>query len=162
MDDFARAKSTHDQITREPGIAGLPKLPGRWIDTGRGRLRAQLVGRTRHPVAWLHSTLTRRRGASSRQQIPVSSNEVLERVAALPLSVWTYGFDHPTVRHLGPMAQDFAAAFGLGSTNNRISMVDANGVCMASIQALYRRIGALENEMATLRAAQPSFPTTLP
>lgn len=50
------------------------------------------------------------------------------------------------------MAQDFAAAFGLGSTDRRINMVDANGVCMASIQALHRRLVELELEVAQLRA----------
>ncbi|MFD4366049.1 hypothetical protein [Rhodococcus sp. NPDC058521] len=52
---------------------------------------------------------------------------------------------------MGPMSQDFAAAFGLGFTDRRINMVDANGVCMASIQALYRRLAELEAEVAKLR-----------
>ncbi|ELB89440.1 hypothetical protein Rwratislav_29509 [Rhodococcus wratislaviensis IFP 2016] len=82
----------------------------------------------------------------------MGANEVLERVVALPVSIWTYGFDHHSVRHMGPMAQDFAAAFGLGSTDRRINMVDANGVCMASIQALHRRLVELEAEVAELRA----------
>lgn len=76
---------------------------------------------------------------------------MLERLVDMPLSVWTYGFDHESVRHLGPMAQDFATAFGLGSHDRRIAMVDANGVCMASIQALYRRVIALEAEVERLR-----------
>jgi uncharacterized small protein (DUF1192 family) len=105
-------------------------------------------------LLWLHSSLTRKRGIRTAQQIPVSVAEVLERVAAVPVSVWTYGFDHRSVRHMGPMAQDFTAAFGLGSTDRRIDMVDANGVALASIQALYHRITALEAEVSRLRAAQ--------
>ncbi|WP_246097811.1 tail fiber domain-containing protein [Rhodococcus spelaei] len=86
--------------------------------------------------------------------IPVGANEVLERLATLPVSVWTYRFDHDSVRHMGPMAQDFAATFGLGSSDRTIALVDANGVCMASIQALNRRLVEVEAEVARLRAAQ--------
>ncbi|EID79766.1 hypothetical protein MLGJGCBP_05026 [Rhodococcus sp. T7] len=152
MDNNARAQRTQGQSHREPSVAALPEAPGRWIDTGRGRLSARLAGRSRHPVMWLYSALTRRRGVSSTRPEPVGVNEVLERVVALPVSIWTYGFDHHSVRHMGPMAQDFAAAFGLGSTDRRINMVDANGVCMASIQALHRRLVELELEVAQLRA----------
>lgn len=88
-------------------------------------------------------------------EIPEGANEVLERLAALPLSVWSYRFDHESVRHLGPMAQDFAATFGLGSSERSIAQVDANGVCMASIQALYRRLVEVEAELDRMRATEP-------
>ena len=64
-------------------------------------------------------------------------------------------FDDATVRHLGPMAQDFAAAFGLGDNDQVINVVDANGVLMVAIQALYRRVQALEAEVEDLRRSQP-------
>jgi uncharacterized coiled-coil protein SlyX len=48
------------------------------------------------------------------------------------------------------MAQDFAAVFGLGANTRRISAVDANGVCMASIQALNRKVLALETKVSAL------------
>ncbi|MFC7449145.1 tail fiber domain-containing protein [Rhodococcus daqingensis] len=151
MDNIASAERTQDQTDRAPSSTDLPEAPGRWIDTSRGRLRARLSARGRHPVAWLFSALTRRRGVGGPDQTPLGANEVLERVSALPLSVWTYGFDHDSVRHMGPMAQDFATAFGLGYTNRGIHPVDANGVCLASIQALHRRLAALEAEVTELR-----------
>ena len=80
----------------------------------------------------------------------LDGRDVLERLAALPVSLWTYDFE-PGVRHLGPMAQDFAAAFGLGATNRMIEPLDANGVTMVAVQALYRRVKALETEVAQLR-----------
>jgi len=49
------------------------------------------------------------------------------------------------------MSQDFRAAFGLGSDERRIDLVDANGVLTVALQALYRRIAALEAEVAALR-----------
>ncbi|MFF0814757.1 tail fiber domain-containing protein [Rhodococcus sp. NPDC003318] len=107
-----------------------------------------------HPLAWIRSHASRRRGVDTGADIPDGANEVLERLAALPLSVWNYRFDHESVRHLGPMAQDFAAVFGLGSSQRSIAQVDANGVCMASIQALYRRLVEVEKELDRLRAAE--------
>lgn len=82
----------------------------------------------------------------------VDGHEVLEKLAALPISTWNYKTDPPSVRHLGPMAQDFMAAFGLGDDDKRINMVDANGVVMVAVQALYRRVQALEAEVAALRS----------
>lgn len=150
MDNTVAAERAESQSSREPNVTALPGAPSRWIDTGRGRRRARLSARSRHPLAWLRSALTRRRGITDRRPEPVGVDDILERVVELPVSVWTYGFDHHSVRHLGPMAQDFAAAFGLGFTDRRISMVDANGVCMASIQALYRRLVALEDRVARM------------
>ena len=41
---------------------------------------------------------------------------------------------------MGPMAQDFRAAFGLGEDDKHISTVDAVGVALAGVQALYRMV----------------------
>jgi hypothetical protein len=84
---------------------------------------------------------------------PVDGFEILEKLAELPISTWNYKRDAPSVRHLGPMAQDFMAAFGLGDDDKVINHLDANGVAMVAIQALYRKVGALESEVLALRAA---------
>jgi len=83
---------------------------------------------------------------------------VLEKVAGLPISTWRYRGEDPSVRHMGPMAQDFHAAFGLGDSELAISTVDADGVALAAIQGLYQvvreqggRIAELEAENAALR-----------
>ena len=107
---------------------------------------------TRHPMLVVRRLVRRQRGVSLDVAVPVSSNEILERLAALPVSVWTYGFDNDSVRHLGPMAQDFASAFGLGDDNTKIDLIDANGVTMAALQALHRRVVRLEHERETERA----------
>lgn len=115
------------------------------------RRRARVNAGVRHPVAWMHSHVTRRRGVDSSSSAPTGANDVLGRLATLPISTWSYGYDHPSVRHLGPTAQDFADTFGLGEDPRRIAAVDANGVCMASIQALHRRLVQLEDEVKRLR-----------
>lgn len=86
------------------------------------------------------------------QPVPVSVNgyEVLEKLAALPISTWNYKWDPPSVRHLGPMAQDFKATFGLGDDDRTINMVDANGVVMVAVQALHRRLAAIEERLTAL------------
>ncbi|MBK9753522.1 MAG: tail fiber domain-containing protein [Nannocystis sp.] len=78
--------------------------------------------------------------------------EVLRRVVALPLSTWRYRKDEPQVRHLGPMAQDFHAAFGLWNSDTMIFPLDASGVSMAAIQGLHARLVAAEAENEDLRA----------
>ncbi|MDP9000789.1 MAG: tail fiber domain-containing protein [Myxococcota bacterium] len=70
----------------------------------------------------------------------VNEQAVLESVARMPISTWSYKSDDPSVRHLGPMAQDFHAAFGLGSTDRAYDPIDAHGVELAAIKALYERV----------------------
>ncbi len=72
---------------------------------------------------------------------PVDSRAVLEKVAALPLSQWNYKADTGT-RHLGPMAQDFYAAFNIGPDDKHIATVDADGVALAAIQGLNQKFEA--------------------
>jgi hypothetical protein len=69
---------------------------------------------------------------------------VLNRLAAIPIRAWNYKSDEPTVRHIGPTAQDFRTAFNLGVDDKHIDMVDANGVTMAAVQGLYQMM--LEKE----------------
>ncbi|SHN88965.1 hypothetical protein SAMN05660350_04957 [Geodermatophilus obscurus] len=81
---------------------------------------------------------------------PVNGFRILDLVASLPISTWRYHWETPKVRHLGPMAQDWAATFGLGGDDTRIALVDANGVALVSIQALYRLVDDLRQELADL------------
>jgi hypothetical protein len=82
---------------------------------------------------------------------PVDGRWVLERLAALPVSTWSYKAQGPSVVHMGPMAQDFRAAFGLGEDETRISTVDADGVALAAIQGLHAEVQDLRAENAALR-----------
>jgi hypothetical protein len=82
---------------------------------------------------------------------PVRGEDVLDRLAAIPITRWNYKSDGPAVKHVGPMAQDFRAAFGLGSTDKAISVVDASGIALAAIQSLNHKVDALAAESAELR-----------
>jgi len=80
----------------------------------------------------------------------IDTGVILEQVARLPITTWRYKGE--PVRHIGPMAQDFAAAFQVGPDDRHIDLIDANGVALAAIQALTRRVEAQEAELAALRA----------
>jgi hypothetical protein len=77
--------------------------------------------------------------------------DVLERIAALPISSWSYIGDDRSVRHIGPMAQDFYAAFGLGADDKRIDLSDVQGVALLGIQALHERVRRQQAEIGELR-----------
>lgn len=86
---------------------------------------------------------------------PIDAVDVLAKLAALRVQEWSYRADAPGVRHVGPTAQDFHAAFGLGQDNRSISTLDASGINTLAIQALEQRtreIGALRNEVSYLRS----------
>ena len=70
----------------------------------------------------------------------IDAQAVLQSVARLPISTWSYKVDDPSVRHMGPMAQDFYAAFGLGNSERTYNAIDAHGVTLAAIQALNERL----------------------
>lgn len=76
---------------------------------------------------------------------------LLDRIAALPVSQWAYKAE-PGVRHVGPMAQDFRAAFGLGDDDRRIDVVDAAGVSLAGVQALTQQLRERETQLSRLQA----------
>lgn len=91
--------------------------------------------------------------AAAKQDVsPVDVQEVLESVSRLPISEWSYRED-PDTRHVGPMAQAFRSAFGLGADERHIAMVDADGVALASIQALRQLVAAQQAQIAELQAS---------
>ncbi|WP_327071205.1 tail fiber domain-containing protein [Kitasatospora sp. NBC_01302] len=81
----------------------------------------------------------------------VNGYAVLETVAALPISTWRYLWEPEDVRHLGPMAQDWQAAFGFNQDGTTIPVVDALGVALVCVQALNRRVEELTAEVGRLR-----------
>ena len=82
----------------------------------------------------------------------VNGTQVLERLATIPIGTWSYKGQPTSVQHIGPVAQDFYTAFGLGEDNRYISSVDADGVAMAAIQGLYQMTQVKEAQINTLQA----------
>ena len=84
--------------------------------------------------------------------VSVNPRSILALVNALPIQSWNYKTQAPSIRHIGPMAQDFYAAFGIGEDNKHIDTVDASGVALAAIQGLYRENQDLKTQNAQLEA----------
>ncbi len=84
--------------------------------------------------------------------VAVSDDGILAKVAALPISEWSYSTERG-VRHVGPMAQDFYAAFNVGEDDRHITSIDEDGVALAAVKALDARQMALKTELAGKNAA---------
>ncbi|MCB1096451.1 MAG: tail fiber domain-containing protein [Verrucomicrobiae bacterium] len=83
---------------------------------------------------------------------PVDASAVLEKVAALPIAEWTYKKDTEGSRHMGPMAQDFRAQFGLGTDDKTIALTDMSGVALAAVKALHGAMEKKDKEIDELRS----------
>jgi hypothetical protein len=70
--------------------------------------------------------------------LPLSGEALLDKVVRLPVSEWSYTSERG-VRHVGPMAQDFYAAFDVGDDNRHITTIDEDGVALAAIKTLYAK-----------------------
>ena len=95
----------------------------------------------------------------------LNPREVLERVTQLSIQSWNFK-DDPAVRHVGPVAQDFHAAFKVGPDDRHIATVDADGVALAAIQGLDQvvkekdaKIDALEKRLAELEKVVQTLTT---
>ncbi|HKO95700.1 MAG TPA: tail fiber domain-containing protein [Pyrinomonadaceae bacterium] len=69
---------------------------------------------------------------------PIEGRLILQKLSLIPITEWNLKSQDPSIRHIGPMAQDFYAAFGLGESDRHISTIDADGITLVSIQALYQ------------------------
>lgn len=78
----------------------------------------------------------------------VDGENVLSRIRTLPVTTWRYRDEEASVRHIGPMAQDWHAAFGFSADSTTINMSDLDGVNLAASQALERRTSELRAQLA--------------
>ena len=83
---------------------------------------------------------------------PVDPNAVLGKVMRLAISTWRYTADAAQAAHIGPMAEDFYAAFQLGHDDKHLAASDAAGVALASVQALGRKVEEQEVRIEALRS----------
>lgn len=105
----------------------------------------------------INGTLSQLSDAGSKIDIAsIEPSMVLDKLLELPLATWSYTHT-PSVRHIGPMAQDFHAIFGVGESERHIATIDASGVALAAAKALAEqlqkreeRIGELEARLARL------------
>jgi len=81
---------------------------------------------------------------------PVDTQALLSRLASIPITTWNYKAQDPSIRHIGPMAEDFNALVdGLGGEGkDYINSLDADGVALAAIQGLYQLVQEKDAQIA--------------
>lgn len=135
---------------------GANRIDFTWLGSGLGtRLLAMTIATNGNvgiagEVTTTAVNITSDRNAKE-QFKPVNAREVLDKVAALPITEWQYK-TQGDARHIGPMAQDFRAAFGVGHDEKHITSVDADGVALAAIQGLNEVVREQRESIENLEA----------
>ncbi|MCS7055515.1 MAG: tail fiber domain-containing protein [Thermoflexales bacterium] len=91
----------------------------------------------------------------------VDARRILSGVISLPIQTWNYTVESDTIRHIGPTAQDFYAAFSVGADDKHIATVDADGVALAAIQGLHQLVQEKDAQMASLQAQNAALQAKL-
>jgi hypothetical protein len=85
----------------------------------------------------------------------IDKRKLLEQVVAMPVTRWNFRSSRPWVKHIGPTAQDFYAAFHLSENEKYIGTTDVAGVTLAAIQGLNQKLEEelkkKDNAIAALR-----------
>jgi trimeric autotransporter adhesin len=82
----------------------------------------------------------------------VDKKLILERLSEISIDTWNYKTQDNSIRHIGPMAQDFYKAFNVGEDNKHINTVDADGVALAAIQGLYQLLKDKDSKIEELNS----------
>jgi len=115
-------------------------VPGNLVSRGN----VIVVGKTTTSTLELTSDRNRKQDFQA-----ISPREILAKVSALPVTTWRY--TNSPVPHIGPMAQDFKAAFDLGEDDKHISAGDGIGVALAAIQGLHELVQEKDSEITALK-----------
>ena len=142
-------KANNEQANSERREA-LKRL-GRFTVVSAPVVTLLLAAKARPSVAQGCSTCPSSRALKSPDGA-VDADALLAAVQNLPVETWRYKAETglETKPHIGPYAEDFQAAFGVGD-GVTINPVDAMGICLAAIQALTRKVEMLEEELKKAR-----------
>ena len=135
IDRYNGTSTTTDFAITTNGHVGIGTL------TPTNKLQVGANGAYSDGLSWVSVSDGRRKENFE----PLDPAEVLEKITAMPVTKWNYKED-PAAKHIGPTAQDFHAAFGLGANDTSISSIDPAGVALAAIQALNAKLER-ENRM---------------
>jgi hypothetical protein len=135
----------HNDNVANPGAGGVEEM--RLDSSGNLNVRGSVTANS--------LVLTSDRNAKENFE-PVNGREVLEKVAALPMTRWNFKTD-AAARHIGPMAQDFYTAFHVGDDERHIAVVDEGGVALAAIQGLNQKLEQKETEITELKHKNDSL-----
>jgi hypothetical protein len=82
----------------------------------------------------------------------VDGGEVLEKLANIPIQRWNYKWEaDDATPNLGPVAQDFKAAFYPGRDDKSITTLEYDGIELAAIQGLNQKLNEQDAEIQALK-----------
>ena len=87
----------------------------------------------------------------------IDDQDILNKISSLPITRWNYKTEATSTMHIGPMAQDFFATFGLGGSDKSISTIDPAGIALSAIKALNLNLNAIASSTASTTPASLSF-----
>ena len=103
--------------------------------------------------AYIAGTLTQLSSRTAKTNlVAVAADGMLDQLARLPIWTWNYLRSDAGDRHIGPVAEDFYAAFGFGTSERQLAPSDVAGVALAATQALQREIVERDRTIASLEA----------
>jgi len=82
---------------------------------------------------------------------PLDPSTMLQKLAQVRISEWSYKSDEQKLRHIGPTVEDFRNTFGLGTEGQYIFPMDVQGVTMAAVQGLYQLVQEKDTQIAELQ-----------
>lgn len=85
--------------------------------------------------------------ALKQEFLALDASTVLAKLSTLDVQQWSYKH-RPDEKHVGPVAEEFYALFGLGEGETTISTIDTDGVMMLAIQALKEENEMLKSKLA--------------
>ena len=103
--------------------------------------------------AYIAGTLTQLSSRTSKTNfVAVTAEGVLDQLARLPIWTWNYLRSNSGDRHIGPVAEDFYATFGFGTSERHLAPSDVAGVALAATQALQREVAVRDAKIEALEA----------
>ncbi|MEO7917300.1 MAG: tail fiber domain-containing protein [Dokdonella sp.] len=101
--------------------------------------------------AIIRGTLSQLSSRTAKENFQLTDGRmVLAKLEKMPISTWNYRGSDAADRHLGPVAEDFHEAFGLGTSDHFVAPTDLAGVALASVKALQQEISERDQRIADL------------
>jgi len=80
----------------------------------------------------------------------INPREILRRLTTVPITEWNYiGYGQ---RHIGPMAQDWHAAFPISTDEKTVNTAHLHGISLAAIQGLVEELKERDGKIEQLEA----------
>jgi hypothetical protein len=90
---------------------------------------------------------------------PLDPEDILRKIDQLQVTRWNFKAETPSIKHIGPLSEDFYKIFKIGYADNKFAAIDTAGVSLAGVKALIdkaaaqqKQLDALENRVEALKS----------